>query len=211
MQEKLSIPLNLEHSIHVQKGNQPKRCFLLLHGYLLDGKFIYNSLLETLGPDDLIIAPNGPFVIPVKKKEAYLPKYAWYFFDPAKKTYYINYEPAADYLVKIVNHYNKENLPLTVIGYSQGGYLSPKVAQLYPNTEKVIGLACVFRNKLFKLNSNTTYHQVHAINDIVVELKSAKPEWEELKERGNNGKFLEIQDSGHRIDENYLAQLKKLI
>ena len=211
MKEKISINLKYDHEINIQKGQKPKRCYVLLHGYLLDGEYIFNKLKPLLGEDDLIIAPNGPFLIPVKKKEVHIPKYSWYFFDPAINTYYINFEPAARYVSDIINNYNNKNLPITVIGYSQGGYLSPKIAQYCNNVKKVVGLACIFRNKKFELNPDTTYHQIHGEADIVVEYKESIIEWNELTQRGNSGEYIRLKNSGHRIDDNFLTSLKELL
>jgi predicted esterase len=211
MKETISLSLTYDHDVLVNKGSNPKRCFVLLHGYLLDGDYIYNKLLPILNEDDLIIAPNGPFLIPVEKKETHIPKYSWYFFDVSSETYYINFEPAAEYVNHILNYYNTENLPVTIIGYSQGGYLSPKIAEFNSNIKTIIGLACVFRNKKFKINTNTTYHQIHGNLDVIVEKKNALAEWEDLKNRGNEGNFRSLENSGHRIDNEFLAELKRLI
>jgi predicted esterase len=211
MKDKIEINLKYEHEIIIQKGQNPKRCFVLLHGYLLDAEYIFNKLLPALNENDLVIAPNGPFLIPVKKKEIHIPKYSWYFFDPTIKTYYINFEPAADYVSQIINNYNTNNLPITIIGYSQGGYLSPKIAESNKLIDTVIGLSCSFRNESFIFNPKVNYHQIHGDADLVVKIKNSIEEWEYLKTKGNKGKFITLSNNGHKIDDDFLNELKNLV
>lgn len=211
MKEEILIPVTTSHNLHTNKQQNFKRVYLLLHGYLLDGEFMFNKLKESLPQDALILAPNAPFLVPQKKADEYLPKYAWYFFEPTKKTFYINYRPAAEYLKDILKKYNPENKPVTLIGYSQGGYLSPKVAEIVEEVDAVIGLACVFRNQKFNFRPNVTFHQIHGNIDVAVEMSGALEEWAILKERGNQGEFIELADVGHRLTQEFITALSDLI
>lgn len=211
MKQTNNIQLNIEHDLYTNNLQEFDSIYLLLHGYLLDGDFIYNKLKSSLPENSLVIAPNGPFMVPQKKREEYFPKYGWYFFDPSKKTFYINYDPAADYLKKILSKYNPNKKPVTIIGYSQGGYLSPKVAELIPEVNKVIGLACVFRNGKFNYRSDITYHQIHGNMDLAVEMPGALHEWSILKDQGNTGEFIELDEIGHRLSEEYINALTSLL
>jgi len=101
--------------------------------------------------------------------------------------------------------------PTTVIGYSQGGYLAPKVAEVIPAVDTVVGMACAFRNTKFEFRQNVILHQINAINDLVVDYENAKEEFQTLRERGNVGQFISLTESGHKLDEHYLDELKTLI
>jgi predicted esterase len=211
MKETISVNLKYEHDVYIQKGHNSKKCFLLLHGYLLNADYIYNKLIPVIDENDLVIAPNGPFLIPVKKNETYKPKYSWYFFDSSKNTFYINFDPAVEYINQILNYYNTENLPVTIIGYSQGGYLAPKIAEVNETIRSVIGLACIFRNKNFKYNPRVRYHQIHGEDDMIVKKEESIIEWDLLTSKGNAGEFINLESSGHRIDDAFLDKLKYLI
>jgi predicted esterase len=211
MKDVLNIPITHDHIIHTNEAKDFNQVFVLLHGYLLDGEYMYERLQDLLPKDALILAPNGPFTVPVKKKEEYLAKYAWYFFDPHKQTFYIKYEPAADYIQEILSSYNPENKPVTLIGYSQGGYLSPKVAEIIPSVKKVIGLACVFRNTKFDYRQDVIYHQIHGSADVAVEYAGAVKEFEILKEKGNAGQFITLKDIGHKLKDEFFPPLKELL
>lgn len=211
MKQTNNIQLSLNHDLYTNNVDHFDSIYLLLHGYLLDGEFMFNKLKDALPKNSLIIAPNGPFMVPQKKGEEYFPKYSWYFFDPNKKSFYINYEPAADYLKTILSKYNPNKKPVTIIGYSQGGYLSPKVAEIVPEVKKVIGLACVFRNTKFEFRSDITFHQIHGNIDLAVEMPGALAEWCILKDRGNTGEFIELADVGHRLSPEFLTALEDLL
>ena len=205
------LSLEHNHTIYSESIGNPKRVYLLLHGYLLDGKYMIDELRETLGDDCLIVAPNGPFLVPVKKNERYKAKYAWYFFDPVEKTYYVNYDPGAKYLNEVLNIYNKDSLPVTVIGYSQGGYLAPRVANFCKDVDRVISIASVLRPKLFDVEKDVDYFQINSKGDLVVDFQDAVESGEEMKTLGARYVLKALEDSGHRIDEVYKETLRTLL
>lgn len=207
---KISIPIIYEHEFHSLTKGTPKRIIILLHGYMLDGQYILNKFKDSLPSDSLIIAPNGPFLVPQKKGEEYFPRFSWYFFDPNKKTFYINYEPAANFVINLLEKINTNNLPITIIGYSQGGYLAPKVAENHPLVDSVIGVSCIFRKSRFDLNDKVIYSQIHGDNDLVVSIEEALEEWESIKNSHKDNQFIKVPDSGHRIDSELLENIKIL-
>lgn len=209
--ENLEFSLDLEHTIYSSKLGSPKRIYLLLHGYLLDGSYILNEFKSLFNKDCLVIAPNGPFLVPVKKGERYSAKYAWYFFDPHTKNYYINYDPAAKYLRDIIQKFNTHKLPVTVIGYSQGGYLAPRVANFCKEVDQVISLASVYRPNRFEIMPGVSYSQINSKADLVVSYSQALEQGEIMKERGANYTISLIENSGHRIDDEYKKLLKLTI
>jgi len=206
-----SIPLRVPHEAQVYLPANPKRVFLLLHGYKQDGDFIFEQLRSILPDDCAIVAPNGPFIVPVQKDEGFVPKYAWYFFDPYKKTYYINFDPAANYLKDILVDLDIYRKPITVIGYSQGGYLAPKLSELLDSIDTVIGLACVFRTARFEFKQKVMINQINSVDDSIIDYETAKEQFQELRDKGNVGQFITLNDVGHRLDENYINELKLLI
>ena len=213
MKQSLSLSITYQHEIHTNQCKKFDRVFLLLHGYSLDGEFMFKKLSQHLPANSLIIAPNGPFFIPIKNKhdDQYLARFAWYFFDPYKKSFYINYVPAAQYLQNVLEFYNPKKLPVTVIGYSQGGYLAPKLAELEKSVDSIIGIACVFRNDRFQYRSEVQYHQIHGIDDGIVEHTGAHEEFLTLQARGNTGDFISLNDVGHRLQMEHIESLKHII
>lgn len=206
-----NIPIRTSHDVEVYKPLNPKRVFVLLHGYLLNGEFIFKKLRDILPLDCAIIAPNGPFIVPIKKKEKFKPGYAWYFYDSNQKNFYIDYNPGAEFVSSLLIEMGLDKKPITLIGYSQGGYLAPRIADIIHNVDTVIGLACIFRNQRFSYRSNVIYHQIHSKADLVVDFDEAKEEFMSLREKGNIGQFISLEDNGHRLDSDYIETLKDLI
>lgn len=206
-----NIPLRTPHDVEIYRPANAKRVFLLLHGYLLNGAFMYQKLRDGLPDDCAVIAPNGPFIVPVKKRERFSPGFAWYFFDSYEKKFYINYEPGAEFVKSLLIELDLIKKPITIIGYSQGGYLAPKIAEIIPSVDTVIGLACIYRSERFKIRQQVMYHQIHSESDLIVDYKDAKNEFSQLREKGNVGQFISLKDNGHRLDEDYLRELKELI
>ncbi|MBT4792096.1 MAG: hypothetical protein HON90_11040 [Halobacteriovoraceae bacterium] len=206
-----SIPLKITHTVEAHFPVNPKRVYLLLHGYMQTGEFLYNQFRAALPDDAIIIAPNAPFLLPYAKKEHFEMRYAWYFFDPKVRVYYIDYDAAAEYIKSLLIEMDIIRKPITVIGYSQGGYLAPKIAEIIPAVDTVIGLACSFRNEKFEYRQSVIMHQINSKQDLIIDHSSAKEEFLKLRERGNVGRFVSLEESTHRIDVEYLSELKSFI
>lgn len=206
-----NISFRIPYDTEVRIPVSPKRVYLLLHGFKQTGSFIFDSLKSQLPEDCAVIAPNGPFHIPVEKDDGYHMRFAWYFFDPIRKSYFVDYKPAAEFIKSILIEMNLVKTPVTVIGYSQGGYLAPKVAELIPSVDTVIGLACAFRNQHFDVRKSVMIHQINSNSDPIIDFDGAKDEFQKLRERGNLGRFVELDGVGHRLTNDYLLELSQLI
>jgi predicted esterase len=204
-----NLSLRIPHCVEVYVPKNPKRVYLLLHGYQLDGKFVYDKLIDSFPDDCAVIAPNGPFMVPLKKRDEFHAKFAWYFFDPKKQSYYINFDPAANFIKSLLIEMDLFRKPITVIGYSQGGYLAPKISEIVPSVDTVIGLACCFRNDRFEFRQNVILNQINSRHDLVIDYEGAKKEFLILRERGNVGQFVTLEDIGHRLDENYIKEMQQ--
>lgn len=202
----INLPLHLDCNYHTNNCSNPKRIFLLLHGYMLDGKFMKDILEQYLPEDSLIISPNGPFLVPHKKNDTFFAKYSWYFFEPKEEKFLVTLDPAANFLKDLLNSVDKE-LPVTIIGYSQGGFIAPKVAEICPRVDTVIGLACIFRTSYFD-KRDINYSQIHSIDDGIVSPKDAEQQFNALNSTGH---FLKIENIGHKLGPLYFEKLKTLI
>lgn len=205
------LALRAPYEAEILIPNSPKRVYVLLHGFKQTGRFIFEKIRPLLPDDVAIIAPNGPFFIPVEKNHGYSMRYSWYFFDSIQKKYLVDYGPAADYIKSILDQMNLIKERITIIGYSQGGYLAPKIAETIPSVDVVIGLACVFRNQYFNIRSSTTFHQINSSTDAIIDIAQANSEFNELGRRGNLGHFIELNGPDHLLGRDYLAELAHLL
>ena len=189
----------------------PKRVILLLHGYGEKAQKIFKRLIGYLPEGSLVIAPNGPFPLPVKAEDSYKISFAWYFFDPIKDKFFIDYELPSELLKNFYQQLNLPNLPLTIIGYSQGGYLAPLVGEKIPQTSHVIGINCRFRYDKLKEVPNFKLDGIHGKNDIVVDPSRALESFEILKKRGLRGNFYLLENEGHLLSEPFKEKIKELL
>jgi len=188
-----------------------KKIYLLLHGYGERAKTIFRKLKSELPEDCKIICPNGPFPMPKKTNEGFKMSFAWYFFDPITEKFFIDYDLPATLLQNFMREKGCDKLPLTIIGYSQGGYLAPFVGQKLPNTTHVVGINCRFRYDMLGTQINFKLDAIHGLSDDMVDPFKARESFNVLKNRGIRGKFYEIEGEGHALSPLIKECLVKII
>ncbi|MFP5387139.1 MAG: alpha/beta hydrolase [Bacteriovoracia bacterium] len=177
----------------------PAEVILLLHGLGERGKRIFRKLLPYLPEDALILAPNGPFPIPRNKEGRMDFGHSWYFYDKFEQKYFVTQDLARYWLRDLLKIENPDSLPVTIIGFSQGGYLAPLAGSEIKETKLIIGLACEFRTTLIHTPPPFPLHAVHGEDDEIVTMKSALNEIESLKKIGIGVDFHSVKNAGHEI------------
>lgn len=162
----------------------PRSIVLLLHGYNERGLRIFRKLRRFLPHDSHIVAPNGLFPIPRAKPDRLDFGYAWYFYDKFTQTYSVDQTLCVGLLKKLLEQVNPENLPVTVIGFSQGGYLAPLLGFAEPRIKNVIGIGCEFKSRFFEAAPSFSLSAVHGSGDPLVSAVHAQHEIELLREKG---------------------------
>ena len=183
----------------VKSGNDPQEVFLLLHGLGERGKRIFRKLLPYLPEDSIIIAPDGPFPLPRPKEGRMSYGHSWYFYDKFEQKYFVNQDLAKYWLRDLLEIENPHNLPVTIIGFSQGGYLAPLAGREITETRLVIGLACEFRTTLIHEKPSFPLVALHGEKDEIVRMQSAVDEIEKLKPIGIEVDFHKVKEAGHEI------------
>lgn len=189
----------------------PREIILLLHGLNERGKRIYRKLLPYLPSDALIISPNGIFPLPDQRSDGLRLGFTWYIFDVVHKTYQVNQDQAKLWLRDLVASANPHGLPVTVIGFSQGGYLAPLVGKEIAECKRVLGLACEFRAALIKGPLGFDLHALHGSSDPIISIQSAQNEVQLLKEKHINCTFHTIQETGHEISASMGETVRKIL
>lgn len=208
MKTEVTLPINCPTIVHENEVDHYDRVLLCLHGHQLDGRFMHKRFAPLVGPKTKVISPNAPFLVPLKKEEHWEARYSWYFYDSGKKNFYINYDPAAHWLSKLIRLKNPDHKPVTILGYSQGGYLAPKVGELISECDKVIGINSIFRTKRFKIRKDIEYFQLNGSKDKIVSCHEAKEEFQLLKEIGAKGAF-ETCEEGHLLNQSLIKQVAR--
>jgi predicted esterase len=195
----------------VRRVENPSEVILLLHGLGERGKRIYRKLIKNLPENALIIAPNGPFPIRRNKTPKMDFGHSWYFYDKNERKYFITQDLSKYWLRDLLAIENPHRLPVTIIGFSQGGYLAPVAGGVIPETKLVIGLACEFRSSLIHAPPLFPLVQVHGVNDDVVYLSSAGAEKEKLHLSGIEIEFHQVEDTAHEISLEMALRVKTIL
>ncbi len=213
--------LSTEIPLTYFEKNEKENCqyrVLLLHGFGQKAAFMMNHCAPLFNRNTHIIAPNGPFPLlgrfPLEKSENDLIKgYAWYFYDAKEDRYLIDYKTPALLLRQLLLSFD-DQLPLHIIGYSQGGYLAPFLIDKSLSIHKITAINASYRFDLIPSFSGASI-EVNAINgelDMMVDPQLSHERFLLWQKRDHfTGNFYLIEDEGHRLKRPILEKLKELI
>lgn len=209
--KKTKVPADFQMEYDLIEAPNAKRNYLILHGFYENAPIIKEKLLPLIPKDSNILIPNGCFPLPKKRTSGWELFFSWYFFDEATQSFYVEYDFPAGVLEGLVKQLKLDKLPLTVIGYSQGGYLSPFVAERLENCDQVIGLGCSYKHDL--LNSSTHYivNGIHGAKDDKVDPVNAQKCFEKLDKLGIKGEFTLLPDVGHDLGLEFYEKLSSYL
>lgn len=202
-----------------QKGTDAVQTpvYLLLHGFGERAK----RLLRQWGPlfekDVHLVIPNAPYPLPKREVDPetqrpfYKIGFAWYFYDEIKDEFLIDYQYPAKILQQLLKDLNLDKNPLCIIGYSQGGYLSPFAGALCENTRHVIGVNCRFREDMLPSKIDFQLDALHAQEDSKVDFSRAQAAFEKLRQRGVKGSFRPVPGLDHELGPEINQQLSMLL
>ena len=202
----------------VHRSNGALRRYLLLHGYAERGEKIFNRIAPILPSNGEIIAPNGPFPLPgrfplsvAREEQQFVQSFAWYFYDRATERFFIDYAIPARLLGNLMKQW--DDLPVTIIGYSQGGYLSLFAAQEIPRCDHIIGINGAWRDDKLPqdLSLKLRIDSINGERDEIVDPQRAQKAHQRLLARGANGAFYSIKGEEHRWGEGLKNKLQQII
>lgn len=195
----------------VRRVESPAEVILLLHGLGERGKRIYRKLINCLPETALVIAPDAPFPISRNRPEKMDFGHSWYFYDKREQKYYITQDLAKFWLRDLLKIENPTHLPVTIIGFSQGGYLAPLAGHEIKETRLVIGLGCEFRSTLIHAAPPFPMIGVHGEKDTIITMDSALSEIAKLKELGIEIEFHKVKDAAHEITSEMAKTVKTIL
>ena len=214
MIKRVQIPERLWGSYFIKRPPEEaaeKKVILLLHGYSEAGEYFYNKLKDHIPQDVTVVSPDGPFFVPVQTDNGYRAGHSWYFYDPRTDEYIVDMKLARQYISEIFKVEELLKHPesaLTIVGYSQGGYLAPFIGLDHPQAHRVIGLSCQFLVDEFESLPSFQMTAIHGIKDDVVEIAGAEKSIEKLKDKFASATMIEVPGAGHRLDSRILDALK---
>lgn len=182
-----------------------------MHGLQERGKRIYRKFRNAIPEGAAILAPNGPYPLPSLKNEETRYTYAWYFYDRSTSTYLIDQQWPVAQLKGMIEALGLSHLPLTIIGFSQGGYLAPFVGQALSQTKHVIGIGCEFRTPLLKKDFLFKLTAIHGENDKIILPQWAQKEVDYLKSQNVKTEFYLAPETEHEITPIVTELISKII
>jgi predicted esterase len=203
-------------------GAKPSRVFLLLHGFSQDGQHMFKRLESAIsawekssGQHALILAPSGTYPQPERTDKGWRVGYSWYFYNLDTDEYYIDMENGVLLLNGIIAQAEAragvKNIPVTVIGFSQGGYLAPFFAKSCSQVDHVIGIGCEFLKDEIADPIRFRMDGIHGAEDSVADGVNSQKSHAALVERGVSGSFQLLAGEGHKISPAISERVKLLI
>ena len=193
------------------RPENPKSITLLLHGYNERGLRIYRKLKRFLPKDTHIIAPNAPFPLPRIKPERLDFGYAWNFYNDHKGIYHTEEKVIVSMVINLLRKLNPDHLPVTIIGFSQGGFLAPLLAYHDPDIKHVIGIGCIYRERFFNRAPHFTLDAIHGEADTIVAAENALIEIEKLKQKDIHVNWHPVAELKHEINHDVASVIIKLM
>ncbi|PIP88808.1 MAG: hypothetical protein COW01_00035 [Bdellovibrionales bacterium CG12_big_fil_rev_8_21_14_0_65_38_15] len=186
--------------------------YICLHGYGQSGDNFYSLIKSALPENSTILVPNGPYPLPGKARTIECLGFAWYFYDSKSQQYYVPYDIPANIVKDLIDHLNLTDRKKIIIGYSQGGYLAPFLAQELTALEKVICINSSFRPDMMKEGKEDfKVHAISGADDDMVNPIEAKKKHEQLSNLNREGDFKLLENTNHRINDEILRELKNYL
>ncbi|WP_044557366.1 alpha/beta hydrolase [Halobacteriovorax marinus] len=206
---KINLPFPINYQLDKRKG---KKLLILLHGFAQSAEYM-KQYFHNLIPEDFdILIPNGPFPIPKIRRDYIEKRYAWYFFDRHTGKYDIDYSFPSNLLKELVSSLGYANTSKTIIGYSQGGYLSPFAALELNQVESIIGIGCTYKWQFLPDELPYNIYSIHGKKDQIVEIDNSREHFEELKKRTKlQSSYICLENSAHELDADMVNEALKLL
>lgn len=202
------IPLTYEECGNLESSN----LILVLHGYAQKKEHMKKIFNQYIEKEFHVVYVNGLFPLPSKfpletsqKGEDLITGYAWYFYDAQKDEYLVSYETPALALTDLINKKFHEK-KINILGYSQGGYLSPFLAKYISKVETMILINCSIRHQFINSFKNVNeLIQIQGKDDPIIDTELSLKRFNEFSEKFHlNSQYIMLEETSHRINESII-------
>ncbi len=180
---------------------KPKALILFLHGYTDHSGSFLKRLFPDSWPsvfeDTAILAPNGPFPVPVRSEDGWREAYSWYFYDDKLAKMVISPETATLGCEQLLLKLGYESTPTIIVGFSQGGYLAPHLASRLKSVREIIGVGTGYREDYYPAKSPWRLTGIHGTEDDVFPVAAARQNYARVLRNTQGGEFFEVPKLGH--------------
>ena len=219
-QKTIEFPFEFDYQL-INYNQKSKRLIIFLHGFSNDAIFMtrkFTSMIsDPLFKDCAFFSLNGPFPVIEKgnnkdiQKKKWKIGFAWYLYDRGENFYYYTQDTAASFIMAALKSLHLNDIPSTVIGYSQGGYLAPFLALRQQNINHIIGINSCFKHEYLPKDLSFQIDAIHGRDDNIVEYDRSKQAHEKIISMGNRGKFISLENQHHRLTHEFVLQSMNLI
>jgi predicted esterase len=209
-------PLPFDYAMRTARGGAPRQLFLLLHGYAETGQKILEKLGPALPEDAVVIAPNGPFPINEWvgtdwKERRVKFTFCWHFYEPKTDSYYIPPDTAIAHVCGGLKRLGLLDLPKTIIGFSQGGYLATYIAERLSNVRQVIAIGCEFLPDELKGSVPFRLDGIYGEKDHILSPTKARESHQAILGKTQGGDLFSVPGLGHEIDDRVASRVAELV
>ena len=191
----------------LRRAENPRaRLIILNHGFMSNAERMWDRFIDRLPDDVHLLAANGPYPIPTKLEKSWKVGYSWFFYDNFKETFFIGYDIPKAFAKNLCQKLGFEENLKTIIGFSQGGYAAPHMAEGLNNVDHVIGMGCRFKIRNPKWPDNLIIEAIHGEDDDVVEWAGAQESFQSLPEK-HRGQLMVLPKLDHKPNQEMLGQV----
>lgn len=206
-----SINLTWNANYHIREVDNPSELVVLLHGWQQDGRYILGELQSCFSKDAVILAPDAPYPVPFVKNGQLKLGYAWYFFDPRHMVYVIDNSFGLEYLEKLITELGFGDLPKRLVGYSQGGYITPFLGDRLENVIQSLTVNSRYRSEVLKKELAFPVDAINGAGDTIVDVDRAQRCHAAMLEHGNTGDMVLVEGSQHKVDNGLRKAVTEIV
>jgi predicted esterase len=211
-----ACPLPFDYQLRPARDGKPRQLFLLLHGHGETGRKILDKLGPSLPDDAVVVAPNGPFPISEWigtdwKERRVKFTFCWHFYEPASDSYYVPPDTAIAHVCGGLKELGLLDLPKTIIGFSQGGYLAPYVAERLEKVRQVIAIGCEFLPDDLRGPVPFRIDGIYGEKDHIINAANTRQTHQAILNKAQGGELFSVPGLGHEIDERVASRVGELI
>jgi predicted esterase len=203
---KFSFPPTLEHE-YLYEDNNSDKLLVCLHGLGQNYKYMYRSMKYLNGFD--LLCPNAPIALPPTYQTKLGVGFSWYDYDIKKDEYIIGMSNAINYLKEVVHSLNKTYSNIQIIGFSQGAYLAPFVANELKNITQLVLIAGRIKDEDLIEKYPYKIIQLHGKTDKYVDYENSYKSFEQYRLK-NEAEFITL-NMNHEINAGVVLEIEKHI
>lgn len=201
---------------YISVGNKDaKETLLVLHGFAQNcdqaKADIVDKLSKKVQQKYKIIIPNGILPIPKIRPNNIQYRYSWYFYDSQKQQYYIDMSAPIEAIRNFLKNDSIDAKNVTVLGYSQGGYLAPILASSIAGIKTSIAINANTRVDKLGTNLDFTHISLHNEADPVVDFANSYKSYKDLKTKIKDARYISFEISSHEIVPQNIEAINDLL